>query len=156
MKKLLIIFLTFLSVNIFAEEKTSEYIFNGKLGLSPYTGVVGLEVQKNKWSLGFGLPASVSLKRYVNENEDSLFYGVYWNNFSNNNYDDTENGIFFERYERKEFGIGAGYIWIWESGWNTSTGLSVGDFEEEFTNSDVKLIKTGVRINLELSVGYRF
>ncbi len=45
---------------------------------------------------------------------------------------------------------------IWESGWNTSTGLSVGDIEEEFNNSDIKMTKTGIRINLELSIGYRF
>ncbi len=156
MKNFLFFCFLLFSANLFGEENASEYIFNGKIGASPYTGIVGFEVHKNKWSVGLGYPTSISLKYYSNENTDSVFYGLYSNNFSNNNYNDTENGIFFEEYERKSFGIGAGYIWIWKSGWNASTGLSVGDYEEQFTNSDVKLVKTSVRINLELSLGYRF
>jgi hypothetical protein len=156
MKKIIVICLSLLSNGLLAEENSSDYMFNGKLGLSPYTGILGLEVQKGKWSLGVGFPASVSLKRYNYENEDSLFYGIYWNNFKNDNYDDFENGMFFDEYERESYGVGAGYIWLWESGWNASTGLSIGEFEEEYTNPYGKLIKDGIRIDLELSVGYKF
>lgn len=156
MKRLVVILLSLLSSNSFAEGKGNDYTFNGKLGASPYTGNLGIEVQRGKWSVGVGFPTSVSLKRYKYENEDSLFYGVYWNKFTNKNYDDFEEGIFFDEYERESYGVGAGYIWLWESGWNASTGLSVGDFEEEYTNSYDKLMKDGVRIDLELSVGYKF
>jgi hypothetical protein len=63
MKKILVMCLSLLSSGLVAEESTSEYMFNAKLGVSPYTGLLGLEVQKGKWSLGVGFPVSVSVKR---------------------------------------------------------------------------------------------
>jgi hypothetical protein len=156
MKKVMVMCLSLLSSGLLAEESGSEYMFNGKLGVSPYTGFLGLEVQKGKWSLGVGFPASVSVKRYQYENEDSLFYGVYWNNLTDNRYDDYEEGILFDKYERESYGVGVGYMWLWESGWNTSTGLSVGEYKKEYTNANLKYFEEGYNLNLELSVGYKF
>ena len=156
MKKIMVMCLSLLSSGLVAEESTSEYMFNGKLGISPYTGLLGLEVQKGKWSLGVGFPVSVSVKRYQYENEDSLFYGVYWNNLTDNSYDDYEDGILFDEYERESYGLGVGYMWLWESGWNTSTGLSVGEYKKEYTNANLKYFEEGYNLNVELSVGYKF
>ncbi len=156
MRKVFGFTLCLLATNLCAQENNSDFSFNGKLGLSPYTGLLGVEIQKGKWSLGLGVPGNVSLKRYMHANDDSVFYGVYWNQYKDNSYDDYEQGAYFDSFERKSYGIGAGYIWLWESGWNVSTGLSVSEFEKEYTNSDFKLTKDGVRIELELSAGYKF
>lgn len=156
MKKIMVMCLSLLSSGLLAEESSSEYMFNGKLGASPYTGILGFEVQKGKWSLGVGFPVSVSVKHYQYENEDSLFYGVYWNKFTDNSYDDYKEGILFDEYERESYGVGAGYIWLWKSGWNASTGISISEFEKEYANSNLKYFEEGYSVNFELSVGYKF
>lgn len=156
MKIIFLIGALLLSSCVFAEETNNGYSFNAKLGASRYTGIFGVEVQKGKWSVGFGLPTSVSLKRYNYENEDSLFYGVYWGKNTDDNYNDFEDGILFDTYERESYGVGVGYIWLWESGWNASTGLSLEDFEQKYTNSNGNYLKTGYSIYLDLSVGYKF
>lgn len=148
--------LCLLAVNVYAEEVSSDFSFNGKLGVSPYTGLLGVEIQKGKWSLGLGVPGNLSIKRYMHANEDSVFYGVYWSQYKDNSYDDYEQGAYFDSYERKSYGVGAGYIWLWVSGWNVSTGLSVGEFEKQYSNSNFTLTEDGIRIDLELSVGYKF
>lgn len=156
MRKVFGVALCLLAVNLCAQENGSDFSLNGKLGLSPYTGLLGVEIQKGKWSLGLGVPGNLSVKHYMHENKDSVFYGVYWNQYKDNSYDDYEQGAYFDSYERKSYGVGAGYIWIWESGWNVSTGVSVSEFEKQYANSDFKLTKDGVRIELELSAGYKF
>lgn len=156
MKRILFVFLCVFSSVLLAEEKSSDFSFNAKLGVSHFTGGLGLEVQKGKWSLGVGVPGAVSLKRYQYENKDSLYYGVYLNRFNDNSYDDTKDGIYFDKYRFKEYGVGAGYIWLWPSGWNISTGLTLGNFETVYSNSQFKMTKTGIRLAFDLSAGYKF
>ncbi|WGL16027.1 hypothetical protein PVT68_14775 [Microbulbifer bruguierae] len=162
MKSVFAIFLVAVCINAIAQEshdedkKNNKIEYNVKFGSSPFTGILGLEIQKNKWAIGFGTPLSVSLKRYFREDENSPYLGVYLYDRTQDDFDDYEEGIYFQERQRKSYGIGGGYQWLWKSGWNLSLGGSVGDVKETYSRGSMEMTKREYDLYLDLNVGFKF
>lgn len=134
----------------------SQYEFTPKFGVSPFVGVLGVEARFDHFALGLGIPTSLSLKYYVNADDDSWYIGVFNQRYTDSEFDDFEEGIFFNEYERRFYGIGFGYFWIWPSSWSLSLGLGIGPHEETYKISNQQLVKESDFVSLELNVGYTF
>ncbi len=155
MKNTVFILLIAFSGICHATEET-ERKYNPALGTSPFTGFLGLEVQQGSWAVGFGFPAALSVKHYQYPDQDSIFIAAFWNRFSNNDFDDYEDGVYFKEYERRVYGVGAGYRWLWDRGWNISTGLALGEQEEVYDGPVARMDKDATALILDLTVGYQF
>ena len=147
----------------YGDVEKDSYDFNVKFGLSSFTGILGLEVKKGNYSVGIGFPGVVSFKYHLKDEGDTAFLGVFSGRFHNNEFNDYEDGLYFQEYERKVYGIAAGYSWRWESGWNVNTSLGLGKIKELFRNDRFYMTKEGNEYlpGLDsyfygLNVGYEF
>jgi len=171
MKFLLVsLLLLFLNGNVFSEEieKVSEegYIlnpddepfYNALFGVSPFFGILGIEIQKGSHSVGFGFPLRIFYRYYSSPYSDSLFYGLYAGRSDQpDNNEKKLDGVIYEDAVTVDAGFGLGYRWQWLSGWNVSTSLSIHYMEEEYSNpGQPKEKETSVILFPGLNAGYKF
>ena len=148
MKFLLVpLLLIFASGNVFPEEieKTSvegyivnpedEPFYNVLFGVSPFFGILGIEIQKGSHSVGFGFPVRLFYRYYGNLYGDSLLYGLYAGcSKQPDNIEKKIDGVKYKDAETVDTGFGVGYRWQWSSGWNVTTSLSIHYMVEEYSN----------------------
>ena len=172
MKFLLISFLLlFVNAYAFSEEveKTSkqgyivnpedEPFYNVLFGVSPFFGILGIEIQKGSHSIGFGFPVRLFYRYYSNPYGDSLFYGLYAGRSKQQPYNDEIklDGVIYEDAVTVDAGFGVGYRWQWSSGWNVTTSFSIHYMVEEYSNpGQPKKKETSVIPFPGLNAGYKF
>ncbi len=166
MKKVILFWLASFSGAVLADGSVgsdSGYHFNVAMGASPYTGILGFEVQRANWGLGVGAPGSISMKYFKTPDADSLYAGVFWNDSNNKEFNDYKDGIYFHERHRQAGGVGLGYRWLWSSGLNCSTGLATSKVKEMYTQhhpytgqADGVMTKNSYFASLDLQLGYRF
>ena len=171
MKLLLVsFFLLLVSGNALAEEdkKISEegYIlnpedepfYNGLFGVSPFFGILGIEIQKGSHSAGFGFPMRLFYRYYLNAYNDSLFYGLYAGRSRQPyNIEKKLDGVIYEDAETVDAGFGGGYRWQWSPSWNVSASLSIHFMHEEYSNpGQPKKKESSVILFPGINAGYRF
>lgn len=132
--------------------------FNPSLGISPFIGFLGFEIQKGNHSIGVGVPATISYRYYFNPNRSSKFWGVYFANFDIEDVDKRVDGVLYEDFSTMYFGLGIGYRWLWENGWNVNASIAIQYYDDEYSNpgSSGKATETGVMPYPGVNVGYRF
>lgn len=132
--------------------------FNPIIGLSPFVGVIGFEIQKEHHSLGVGIPGNISYRYYFNPNKNTKFWGVYYGEFDVEDNDERVDGVFFRDFETAFVGMGIGYRWLWHSGWNVNASISIQYYDDEYSNpgSAMKATERGVMLFPGINAGYRF
>ncbi|HEX9758128.1 MAG TPA: hypothetical protein VGB26_10045 [Nitrospiria bacterium] len=132
------------------EFEKEEWYIGPRLGYSPFTSIVGLEIQHRHFALSLGFPPKVGFKYYFKPYRHSWFVG---GSFS---YYKTDTKDFSGDKTETEGGGGGGFRWRWGTGWDFSISLSVlyGE-EKEKTGS---LVKKNNYIGLRpgITVGYSF
>lgn len=76
---LMIMLLLITSHPVFAANSPVDGEWGGTphLGFSPYTGLIGVEIQNSHFGLTLGLPASIGVKYYFDEKGDRFFVGAH-------------------------------------------------------------------------------
>lgn len=119
-----------------------QWLFGPKFGASPYTGFLGLEIQKKKWSLSTGLThmaACFGLKYYFSDLNKAWYLGTFWaKGFKNS---DTD----------MDFGFGSGHRWLYNNGFNWGVGVFIVFPKDKEKSSD-----SPPGISPELYLGYSF
>ena len=136
-------------------QETSETQGGFHLGFSPYTGVIGAELQRGKYSLTLGIPASIGLRYYFNEQPKSWFLGAHAM-YYNIDKDETKDGI---RYTEKEVmisGLGFGHKWRYKDHWDLILSMSLVYNKEEFKNGIVKRTEESIGALPGITIGYSF
>jgi len=164
------ILLIFISGYAFSEEsiKTSveeltlspddEPFYNVLFGVSPFDGMLGIEVQKGSHSIGFGFPGQVSYRYYSQPYSNSPFYGLYAGLFKEQGDGGKKfEGEVYENAEGFNAGAGAGYRWQWSSGWNITACLSIFYMDKEYSSSgEPEKHDTLVTLFPGVNVGFKF
>ena len=125
------------------------------LGFSPYSGIIGAELQRGKYSLTLGLPASIGLRYYFNEQPNSWFVGAHALYYDIDE-EETIEGI---RYDEKEVlisGMGTGHKWRFKDHWDLVLSLSLVYKKEEFRNSYAKRTEESIGALPGITIGYTF
>lgn len=71
-------------------------------------------------------------------------------------FDDTHEGVFYQRYETQYFGFGGGDRWQWSSGWNVTASMALHYRDDEYLNPEQVVSDTEVLLHPGINVGYRF
>ncbi|MCK5395004.1 MAG: hypothetical protein KAJ32_03385 [Gammaproteobacteria bacterium] len=134
-----------------------EPFINVSFGPSPY-GILGIELQKGKHSVGIGFPERVSYRYYSNPYGDSLFYGLYAGRYKQvGNDEKTFDGVIYKNEENMDAGFGVGHIWQWTSGWNVAASFSIHYMDEEYSSpGQPKKKETSVILFPGITVGFKF
>jgi len=126
-----------------------------KAGDSLFTGLLGVEVQRNHLAFDFGLPTSGGIRYYFRPQGHSWFAGLYGSGYGYD-HDETKDGIAYTHYSNIGGGVGAGYRWLWRSRWNLELGATAGYEEEYWTNSYVTRWQKSIIIGPNVLVGFSF
>jgi hypothetical protein len=123
-------------------ENTDDWLIGGKLGISSFTGMIGLELQKNSWSLNLGrlsFANTIGVKYYFSGLKSSWYVGPFYMQGTRDEYDELDQAI----------GLGGGHRWQYNNGINLGFGVSTFYWEEN-KNDD------GIAFWPELYFGYSF
>ena len=104
-----------------------------KVGISAFTGVLGLEVQYKHFALDVGFPASGGLRYYARPSRHSWFGGIYGMGFGYD-HDETRDGVAYDHASMIQAGVGGGYRWLWRDRWSLELGLAIGNGKERWSN----------------------
>lgn len=132
--------------------------FNMMLGISPDMGILGVEVHKDHHAFGVGFPETLSYKYFSNPHGNSKFYSVYLGAYDIDEFDDYEDGVYYRNFESKYAGVGIGYRWQWQSGWNVTASIAMHYAEDEYSNpgSSVRKEETGFFPFPGIMAGFKF
>ncbi len=125
-------------------------------GFSPFMGALGAEIQKGHFGLTIGIPASVGIKYYPDNQGYRWFFGAHAMNYNIDDEDTEEDGIIYEEEENTLIGFGFGYKWLWKSKWDLNLGISITHFEEELSNDYMTRTETSIRLLPTITFGYTF
>jgi hypothetical protein len=126
-----------------------------QIGLSPYTGLIGAELQKRHWGVTIGFPGNIGVRYYLNETGDRWFFGFHAA-LLNIDEDETEDGI---RYKKQKFtflGSGAGYKWRWLDSWELTLNLSIEYVKQELENDSTTKTDEYISVDPGIAIGYSF
>jgi hypothetical protein len=134
-----------------------EPFVNLSFGPSPY-GILGIELQKGKHSVGIGFPERVSYRYYSAPYGDSLFYGLYAGRYKQVGNDEKKfDGVIYKNEKNMDAGFGIGHMWQWSSGWNVAASFSIHYMYEEYTYpGQPKKKETSVILFPGINVGFKF
>lgn len=105
-----------------------------KVGISGFTGIVGLEVQYSHVGFNIGYPLSGGVRYYMHPDGHTWFAGLFGQGNGYDN-DETKDGIAYTHYSRRQGGLGAGYRWLWHQRWSLELGLTVGVGTQRWSNA---------------------
>lgn len=103
-----------------------------QIGLSPYIGVIGVEIQKSNYAVTLGYPASIGLKYYPGERGYRWFYGLHAMHFSVNEREMVDYVPYNESTETV-VGAGFGYRWRWWDHLDLTLSLSAVYWKSKYT-----------------------
>lgn len=125
------------------------------IGYSPYTGVIGVEVQKGHFGATLGVPVSLGLRYYLDEQGYRWFVGFHGRHDAYDE-DETIDGIPYEDVTFTDAGIGFGYKWRWRNHWDLTANFSVGYGREKRTGMYATRTEEYIGLFPGLSLGYTF
>jgi hypothetical protein len=120
-----------------AAEPARDWYVTPKLGISAFTGILGLEVQYKHLAFDVGYPTSGGVRYYFRPERHSWFFGLYGTGLGYND-DNTKDGITYTHYSKIEGGVGGGYRWFWHSRWSLELGLTIGAGNQNWTSNAVE------------------
>ncbi len=107
-----------------------------QLGFSPYTGIIGGELQYGRFGMTLGMPTTTGFKYYLDESGISWFVGVHGMWFRQEDYDEEKDDITYGEREGYLFGTGFGYKWQFRTHWELSASLSLAYYEEKLSDAE--------------------
>ena len=138
-----------------ASQDAKRIYITPKLGLSHFTGVVGVEGQYSHFGFGVGFPLTGGIRYYTRPLGHSWFAGLFGTGYGYN-HDETKDGITYTHYSDLEGGAGVGYRWFWHSRWSLELGFTAGYINEIRTNTFYRRTDTGISIAPVATSGITF
>lgn len=127
-----------------------------RIGISPYTGLIGLEVQYKHFAFDAGYPGNVGIKYYGKPYGHSWFAGAHYLHFETDSSDlDDLTGLDGDT-DRDEFGLGGGYRWRWGGGWDLSLSAALFYAEEKEESGSAWRRTQLIGIRPGIAFGYSF
>ena len=137
-----------------ATPQEKNWFVGPRIGASPYTGLIGLEFQFKHISLGVGWLSdgeAYGIRYYFSPQKDSWYLGSYlWR--MEKRYYDYYNLYNYDNIKKSRLGLGGGYRWRWDSGWNVSIGVSFAKNNDNYYSSN----DNKFWFMPELAIGYSF
>lgn len=123
-------------VPAFAEEPQTIQEWQGGLhiGFSPYTGIIGAEIQNGNYGVTLGLPACIGFKYYPDDRGYRWFLGLHAMRFSLNEQQTIDNTS-YDKSTNTYLGAGLGYRWRWWDHLDLTLSLSATYEKNELTGS---------------------
>ncbi len=128
-----------------AEGTPKDSLVTPKIGFSPFTGIVGLEVQHKHLALDLGIPLSGGIRYYFRPERHSWFAGLYGMGWGYD-HDETKDSVPYTHYALITGGAAGGYRWLWRSRWSLELGLALGYQEQTWTNSTAKRWESSIAL----------
>lgn len=160
---LLLLVTLFTGVSAFAENASlpvsrEDPFVNLVFGVSSFLGVIGAEYQDVHHAYGIGLPGRISYRYFDEPYADSSFLGLYIGTYTITDADEVYQGVFYRKVKSSYLGAGAGYRWLWASGFNVTTSIALEYFKDEYSNSssNIKGTDTGFFPFPGINIGYKF
>ncbi|MBL0350214.1 MAG: hypothetical protein IPP68_07560 [Elusimicrobia bacterium] len=148
----LIVFVALLPLSARGETSSEQWFIGPRIGLSGFTGFIGLETQRNHWGFALGFPYTIGLRYYFQIPKHSWFTGAFQRTYYS--YYDSPTGLSKEN-KYHENGIGGGHRWRWKSGWDLELDFTVGYGTEQEL---IGLRRKGTYLSLRpgIAFGYSF
>jgi hypothetical protein len=126
-----------------------DWYIGPRIGISWYTGIIGLEIQHHHFAFTAGIPEVLGVKYYLKPDGHSWFVGGHFMNYSFK----KDSG---DKKRVTEGGAGFGYRWRWGTGWDLDLhfGLAYGEEKETIGLSEITTKYLGIRPGI--SMGYSF
>lgn len=135
-----------------------QWYIGPRIGISPFTAVVGIEAQRRHIAVSAGIPGTYGLKYYFSFPKHSWFLGVCMTRY-NIRFDDVEfeEGAPYDHKTVRREGGGGGYRWRWKNGWDLELALAVTTVRDtaEYQGRQT-LTWSGASLFPGLSFGYSF
>jgi hypothetical protein len=129
------------------------------LGLSPYTGVIGGELQYGRYAVTLGMPACAGFKYYLSDEGIHWFVGAHSSWYKAEDAEEEKDNINYDDVEIFLIGTGFGYKWRFKDHWDLSVSLSIAYYEEKLSNADTtddERIDDYFVVFPGISIGYSF
>lgn len=138
-----------------AEPVTTAWRGGPHAGFSPYTGIIGGELQNGHWGFTLGAPAALGVRYYPDREGTRWFFGAHgmWYKLEK---DEDKDGIRYTDQENYLAGAGFGYKWRFKGHWDLTASLSLTYYSEELTNTSAKRTETGIMLLPGITIGYSF
>jgi hypothetical protein len=120
----------------FADEPQTAPEWRGgpHIGFSPYTGIIGAEIQNGHYGLTLGVPTCIGFKYYPDERGYRWFFGLHAMYFSLDE-QKTVGNIPYNGSTNTYAGAGFGYRWRWWDHLDLTLSLSATYEKEKQTGS---------------------
>jgi hypothetical protein len=138
-----------------SSENFSRWRGGPQIGFSPYTGVIGAELQKGHYGLTIGMPASLGIRYYLDDRGYRWFFGAHAMYYSIDK-DETKDGIRYENKDSTYAGLGFGYKWRWKNHWDLIVSLSIAYYKEELENDFADRTDEYISAMPGVAIGYSF
>lgn len=147
----------FFVVPAFAEEPPTAQDWQGGLhvGFSPYTGLIGAEIQKGHYGVTLGLPTCIGLKYYPDERGYRWFFGLHAMHFGLDEQETVDN-VNYNKSSNTYAGAGFGYRWRWWNHLDLTLSLSATYEKERRTGFYGSRTDEGLYVLPGLTVGGTF
>lgn len=146
-----------LVVPAFAEESptTQEWQGGPHVGFSPYTGIIGAEIQKGHYGITLGVPTCIGFKYYPDERGYRWFFGLHAMHFSVDEHE-TVNNIPYNESTNTYTGAGFGYRWRWWDHLDLTLSLSATYEKEKLNGMYGNRTDKFLSVLPGLTIGYTF
>lgn len=133
-----------------------DWYIGPRIGLSFYTGIIGIEVQHHHLAFGVGLPGNIGVKYYVKPDGHSWFLGAYYMHFETASSDFEYAPGYDGDTTWDEGGLGGGYRWRWGTGWDLSLSFAGAYGERKERSGPAERIEKFIGIRPGVTFGYSF
>lgn len=133
----------------------SEWRGGPHIGFSPYTGIIGAEIQKGHYGVTLGLPECIGFKYYPDERGYRWFYGFHAMHFSVSESETVDN-VPYNKSAYTFVGAGFGYRWRWWDHLDLTLSLSAEYGKTIYTGFFGSKTEQSVGALPGLTLGYTF
>jgi hypothetical protein len=138
-----------------SEGKSENWFIGPRIGVSSFTGLLGLEMQYKRVGVSVGIPNRAGARYYVFHPGHAGFIGIFGSKYGFQDDHTIENQFYTDR-DIMESGAGIGYRWRWGSGWDLEAGLSTIFKKEISSGRSGEYIKKSIFLFPILAFGYSF
>jgi len=125
------------------------------VGISPYVGLIGLELQQDNFGLTLGWPASIGVRYYFDPSGTQWFLGTHILHYDIER-DRTKDGVRYTEQKGTLVGMGVGYKLRVKTHWDFTLSFSLAYQNETLRNPTQSRTEEKVLSLPGLTVGYAF
>jgi hypothetical protein len=136
-------------------QSSIEWMWSPQIGYSPYIGILGAEIQKSHIGVTFGVPESIGVRYYFDDQGYSWFLGAHASYYPYK-HEETKDGIQYDKTVTARVGLGFGYKWRWMNHWEIAPTLSVGYKRDKLSGDYGTRTDNYIVLSPGVSAGYTF